>query len=406
MRKRRPRSARNRSDSSIWKRLRHNRYFWMASGFFGCLLAAGILAVVLNYIIQPLSTPETWGTVTMRETNLSLWYAEDSTSLEDHVRIAAELERTFADLISFLDIDKTTLPLPIDVFIHDSVPAMQGSIARRKSRSASTYFNSPVDIIDGKPVRPPLAEVLLSQGWGSCFTQAVYLGTLLYVSSPETDFLCTVSSAPVEMRHSVQELIQMESEGRYPKTAYQQLGDPSAPRALLSLEDWHMLYFASDTMASLAIEDFPRTELASLIQYVAETSGSLAPLKAAWGPGLRRRSCSDAPRSPCRSLIPRGNRGSPSKRMQNARPLRCESASCTKPGTSRTLSNRSRPGLPDPTSLPKTACWPRIVLSRRANSLKRRRGPSNSKDQTVPRWKASSRASRDGDETSPPNSSS
>ena len=269
----------------LLRSLRHNRYFWLASGMFGGVLVAGILALVMNYVIQPLSTPETWGYETVETEDFIVWFTEESPSLEHREEIIEELDAEFADLLERMAIEHSELELPIDVFIHDSIPAMQMSIARRKSASASTYFYSVLDILAGDPVRPWLVEALLSQGWGHCFSQAIYLGTLLYLSNPGSDYLSTVAAAPEELRHSLEDLFSSEDESRYPATAYQLFGDPSSVRALLSLEDWHTLWFVSDNVASTRAADFPRTEVASLIQFLVESSEGVEPLKEAWGPG-------------------------------------------------------------------------------------------------------------------------
>ena len=281
----RPSGRRPERPAGFLRSLRRNKYFWLASGLFGGVLVAGILALVLNYVIQPLSTPETWGYETVKTEDFHVWFTEESPSLANQQEIIAELDAEFADLLGLLHVERSDLDLPIDVFIHDSIPAMQTSIARRKSASASTYFLSVLDILAGDPVRPWLVEALLSQGWGHCYSQAIYLGTLLYLSNPNPEYLCTVAAAPQELRHSLADLVTSEDETRYPRTAYQLFGDPSSVRALLSLEDWHSLWFVSDNVASIRAADFPRTEIASLIQFVVESCGSVESLKQAWGPG-------------------------------------------------------------------------------------------------------------------------
>ena len=282
---RRPLRSSPKRSHALFSSLRRNRYFWLASGLFGGVLVAGILALVLNYVIQPLSTPETWGYETVETADFHVWFAEESPSLENRGEIIAELDAEFADLLELLQVERSDLVLPIDVFIHDSMPAMQMSIARRKSRSASTYYYSVLDIPAGDAVRPWLVEALLSQGWGQCYSQAIYLGTLLYLGSPNPNYLSTVAAAPLELRHSLDNLLSSEDEARYPATAYQLFGDPSSVRALLSLEDWHTLWFVSDNVASARAADFPRTEIASLIQFLLEDSGGIEILKQAWGPG-------------------------------------------------------------------------------------------------------------------------
>ena len=190
----RPSGRRPERPAGFLRSLRRNKYFWLASGLFGGVLVAGILALVLNYVIQPLSTPETWGYETVKTGDFHVWFTEESPSLANQQEIIAELDAEFADLLGLLHVERSDLDLPIDVFIHDSIPAMQTSIARRKSASASTYFLSVLDILAGDPVRPWLVEALLSQGWGHCYSQAIYLGTLLYLSNPNPEYLCTVAA--------------------------------------------------------------------------------------------------------------------------------------------------------------------------------------------------------------------
>ena len=135
----------NRSPG-FFRSLRHSKGFWLASGLLGGVLVAGVLALVLIYVIQPLSTPETWGYETVKTEDFHVWFTEASPSFENRNEIIAELDEEFAELLDRLAIERSDLELPIDVFIHDSIPAMQTSIARRKSTSASTYFRSVLDI--------------------------------------------------------------------------------------------------------------------------------------------------------------------------------------------------------------------------------------------------------------------
>jgi len=246
-------------------------------------LAIGIAILILIFVVEPVATPELEGTVYYKEGLFILRYQEDSPGREDHAALAETLERDYGELLDLLDVNPDLVPTPIDVFIHDNVPAMQISISKRKSSEARTAYLAPLDLLIGEDPRGRLAELILAFGWGQCGSQVLYAGTKLYATEPERNFHAVVAALPDRLFLSLPELIHAEERGRFPESLYQQFDSPYSS-ASIAFTDLRSL-FGLSVHGATSPEDILGLEAASFVQFLIETKGGIRAVKQAWGKG-------------------------------------------------------------------------------------------------------------------------
>lgn len=253
-------------------------------------IGAAILVILLNYVIQPKMSVETRDLLEVRGDRFNVWYHQGSSSRAAHSTLITRLEESLDDLLVRLDVDPSEIPLPIDVLIHDDTAELQSSIAHRKSPMTTHTFFAVVDLLAGEDPYPRLTEFVLAFGWGECFSQLLYRGTLTTLTHPGRNFHAAVAAAPPRLRYSFDELLRLEEVGDFSPTLYQQYDSPfSSSMALGSLEGIAMFYALFGTEGALVPEeDFATLQAASLVQYLISRDGSLVTLKSVWGPGSSR----------------------------------------------------------------------------------------------------------------------
>ena len=272
----------------FWIRLagrsRFNPLVWIAGAAAAGAVAVGVL-FLLQVLFQPAQPVETEGYEILEGERFRTWYAEASDALASHKAFETELSGQLEELAQLLALSVNEIPERIDVFVHGSVAEMQKTLRRRAGFERTTLYDAVLDVLAGDSPRSPLAEVLLCFGWGESFSQALYAGLLRYATDPEAPFLLTVKAAPDRLRHTLDDLAYLEEIGRYPATVYQQLTGPMAPGGIASLLGMRSLITMPESIASSRSDDFHVIEMASLIQYLAESLGGLGRLKEIWGPG-------------------------------------------------------------------------------------------------------------------------
>jgi len=280
----RPEGQRPRFLFHLRKTSRTHPLVWPAAAATAGAIAVGVL-FLLQSLLQPGPAPETAGYEIFEGERFRLWYDEDSEAIAEREAFEAELKRQLWEVRRRLLLSEAEVPDRLDVFVHDSIAQMQTTVERRASFVRTKLLDAAIDIVVGDSPRSQLAEVLLYHGWGECFAQAVYIGLLRYVAEPDTPFLLTVKAAPERMRHSLDDLFYLEEIGRYPATIYQQLTGPTAPAGVVSFLGARNLITMPESISAVQADDFHVIEMASLIQYLAGTTGGLDQLKAVWGPG-------------------------------------------------------------------------------------------------------------------------
>lgn len=261
--------------------------FFSVAGIGVGLLVAGLIALLINNVIEPTMQVETRDLVEFPGETFSLWYHVNSPYTNTRDKLIEELEEDLDALLVRLQVNREDIPLPIDVLVHDTPSMMQTTTLRRKSASALYSFYCVIDLLQGEDPLQRLAELVLAFGWGNCSSQLIYVGMLANIVESDRDFHMPVSAAPDRLIFSLDDLVALESAGQFEETLYQRYQSPfSARLAVGSFESMgefrSMLTKLDDEAAEYGMADF---EAASLVEYLIDCSGGLDEFRAAWGPG-------------------------------------------------------------------------------------------------------------------------
>ena len=263
--------------------MKHKPVLAMIGGFAIAGVAIGILVLIALKWVEPMSAPEQVGTVQFHTEHFTLWYQKDATGISEHSALANELQGDLDEIIKLLKVDPTLIPNPIDVFVHDDIPSMQTSIAKRKSMDSRGGYIAPLDLLAGESPRRRLAELVLAFGWGQCGSDLLKQGMSLYASDPQRNFHAIVAALPERLYYPLPELILMEKRGKFPESFYEQFDSPYAP-AYIAFGDLRGLLRLS-VHGETSLEDIPVLEAASFVQFLIETKGGIASVRQAWGKG-------------------------------------------------------------------------------------------------------------------------
>jgi len=271
--------------SSDRKDFRRQVFFSLAGIGVG-LAVAGLIALLINNVLEPKLQVETQDLVEFSGDTFSIWYHVDSPYMDSRYELAAQLEDALDDLTTRLNVPIEELPLPIDVLVHDDPEMLKVSTYRRKSALAMYSFYAVIDLVYGEDPYSRLGELILAFGWGKCSSQLLYQGMLLNVASPGRNFHVPLAAAPPRMLHSLQDLIRLEAVEQFESTLYQRYQSPFSPR--LATSTFEGLAEFRGMLSSYEDESFDydiaELEAASLVQYLIECTG-LEGFRSAWGPG-------------------------------------------------------------------------------------------------------------------------
>jgi len=261
--------------------------FFSLGGVGVGLIVAGLIALLINNVIEPKLQIETQDLVKFPGEVFSIWYHVDSPHMGSRHDLLPKLEEALDDLLDRLDVSIDAIPLPIDVLVHDDPHLMQQSILRRKSASAMYAFYSVLDLIHGEEPYSRLGELVLAFGWGRCSSQLLYQGMLLNVSFPKRNFHTPLAAAPSRVLYSLQDLIRLEAAGEFEETLYQRYQSPFSQRLAMgtfeSIGEFRaMLSNFEDESSEL---DIAHLQAASLVQYLIECGGGMQEFRRIWGPG-------------------------------------------------------------------------------------------------------------------------
>ncbi|MFC2099700.1 hypothetical protein ACFLSF_02590 [Candidatus Bipolaricaulota bacterium] len=283
---RRPGKTHRLLRESLIARLRKRPALLVVGGLALGAVAVGICLLLLHFVIEPFSRPETRGYTTFRGEHFKLWYNDESEHKGQWAEMEAALETEYVELLALMGIPEDAFDGDMDVFVHDSIPQMQTSIMRRKASTAGAVFHYPFDVLVAESPRPALIEVLLHYGWGGCFSPALYAGTLEYLTDPEISYLSIVKAAPSEMAHPLNDLLALELRGGFPATMYRQLTGPTAPTAIVDFQTIRIFFAIPNSLADAQVDRFPVLEMAALVEFLVEQRGGMQQFAQAWGPGL------------------------------------------------------------------------------------------------------------------------
>ena len=250
-------------------------------GLLTGIAVAAMLALLINFVIQPKMQKETWGRESFSYGDFVLWYPNESAHIKTRDTLSETLAFEFAELLPTLGINRNELPEIIDVFIHENISQLMRSVALRKGQDTMNSA-APLDLIAGEDPRQGLAELIVCHGWGKSNSQVAYRGLITYLSNPEMNFFVPVAALPLTMRISPREIATLELGGLYPYTFYQQFVAPYSKRYILTLEDFAEYVSIPDRIVGSQDLDLPSLLAASLIQFIVEDVASLQILHDNW----------------------------------------------------------------------------------------------------------------------------
>jgi len=253
-------------------------------GGFGAL----IFVVLINYVIQPKMSVETRDISEIRGDQFNVWYHEGSPYRTSHAELNRLLEASLDDLLVRLDVEPSAIPLPIDVLVHDDSRQLQTSIAQRKTAAGTHTFYAVLDLMAGEDPYPRMTELVLAFGWGECFSQLLYEGTRRIFVHHDRNHHAAIAAAPVKLRFSVEDLLQLESSGVFAQTIYQQFDSPFSSRLALSSLEGIASFYSAFGSGGIPEEDLESLQAASLVEYLIERYGGIDALREVWGPGSTR----------------------------------------------------------------------------------------------------------------------
>ena len=272
--------------------------FFSLGGIAAGLVVAGLIALFINNVVEPVMQVETQDLVKFPGETFSIWYHVDSPHMNSRHMLLPRLEDALDDLIIRLDVPIEDISLPIDVLVHDSPAMMQQTTLRRKSGSAMYTFYSVIDLLRDEDPYSRLAELVLAFGWGRCSSQLLYAGMLMNVSFPEKDFHIPLAAAPPRLLYSLEDLFMLEQADAYDETLYQRYQSPFSPRMAMGTFEGigEFRAMASSIVDEAAEHGIADLQAASLVQYLIECGGGLEEFRSIWGPGtteavLSRMSC-------------------------------------------------------------------------------------------------------------------
>lgn len=269
----------------VWEGIRKFAHYPGVPVIGGMLLGAlvaGLIALVLIYVVQPVSNKAVRGLVRYRAGDFTLWFPRDSSVPLNRSGLAVTLESDLREIIALLDVDPSRIPRPIDVFVHPDLAELRASIAKRKSGEVGAHYPAPLDLLVGENPRGRLAELVLAFGWGRCSSEILKMGLRLYVTQPKRNFHAVVAALPDRLFLSLPQLVRLEKEGYFPHSLYDQFDSPYSPARVMSLAAFKNLL---DLSPSGETGSIPALEAASLVQFLINGYGGLAALRQAWGPG-------------------------------------------------------------------------------------------------------------------------
>lgn len=261
--------------------------FFSLGGIAVGIAVAGLLALLINNVIEPTMQVETQDLVEFPGDTFSIWYHVDSPNVNSRHELLPRLEEALDDLLVRLDVSIEAIPLPIDVLVHDSPEMMQLITLRRKSGRAMYSFYSVIDLLHEEDPYSRMAELVLAFGWGRCSSQLLYQGMLMNVSSPDRDFHVPLAAAPTRLLYSLDDLLMLENIDAFGETLYQRYQSPYSPRMAMGTfesigEFRSMLASVGDEASEYSIADL---QAGSLVQYLIDCAGGQAAFRAIWGPG-------------------------------------------------------------------------------------------------------------------------
>ena len=256
----------------------------LAGGLGIGFLCFGLAIALVFYVIRPSIERGTHGLRAYREGEVRVWTAGQMQADEVEA-VRAETEQLWGEITASLDIDLDAFPRPIEVFLHRTIDDLIESVVNRDSDYRSVQW-AILDRLMWEDPRTRIAEMVLAYGWGECTSQILHAGMTLVAAYPNRNFHTFVAALPERSRHSVDELVSLETSGEFPQTYYQIYDSPYAMRFGLSLTATKRHYDIPRVVLAEPEQQQLYLESASLLQHLIEERHSIEALRAVWDVGF------------------------------------------------------------------------------------------------------------------------
>ena len=264
----------------LFRFLHDTRILHTAGGIAIGLAGAGIAALILTFVVQPLAYQATKGMRPDREGRFVLWFWKGSESWHARDQLHEQLNATYQDLLNTLEARDELIPRPINVFIHDSLDNLTTSVVQRKSTLNEQRLTAPMDLLVGQDPTAPLTELITAYAWGECQSLILRNGLRATLSEPDRDFHAAVAAAGARQLDLEQLLA---AEGTMSPSLYHRYASPFSQSMVGSLTDIAGLMQVEDA-GIVPLSDLPAIHAASLVRFIAATYGITA-LRRTWGSG-------------------------------------------------------------------------------------------------------------------------
>jgi hypothetical protein len=256
----------------------------LAGGLAIGFLSFGLTIALIFFVIRPSIERGTHGLRAVSEGDVRVWTA-GGVEPDAVEAVCAQTERLWRETAARLDVGLDVFPLPIEVFLHQNIDDLVDSVVNRDSDYRSIQW-AILDRLPWEDPRTRIAELVLAYGWGECTSQVLHAGMTLVAAHPDRNFHMFVAALPERSRHSVEELLSLETSGEFPRTYYQIYDSPYAMRFGLSLAATKRHYDIPRVVLAEPERQQLYLESASLIQYLIEERHSTEALRAVWDVGF------------------------------------------------------------------------------------------------------------------------
>jgi hypothetical protein len=269
------------------RRDRRRQIFFSVAGICTAFAVAGLVALLINNVIQPTMELETRDLVEFSGDTFNIWYHTGSPYQNERDGLVDTLQADLDEILTRLDVEQSEIPLPIDVIVHDTPEQLQQTTLRRKSANAMYSFYAMIDLLYGEDPYQRLAELVLAFGWGDCHSQILYWGMLLNVLEPTRNFDVALSAAPPRLLRSLDDLLKLEAADAFGETLYERYQSPFSSRLAMGSLEGIAEFRTMFTKPGVELQEdtIPFLEAASLVHYLVECSGGLQSFRMIWGPG-------------------------------------------------------------------------------------------------------------------------
>jgi len=263
--------------------IRRRPLFYMVGGFVAAGVFGGILFILLITLVQPLKRPELRDRSLLSDGTFRIWYRPEGLTSSDALELQRTLHGELEELIAYLQIDRSSVPRPIDVFVHESLETLRESLSLRKSVNSRFITDAPLDLLADENPRGRLGELLVRFGWGRSVSRFLQLGIHLLLTYPDFDFHGPIAALSDQQLLTLRQLLDMERNGQVQQTLYNAYDSPDSPAFLVSLATLRALLHLQQGTGTVPV-DLLTLEVGSVCQFIIDELGVDA-LKGCWGSG-------------------------------------------------------------------------------------------------------------------------